>query len=84
MSDNDNVIRFPKGGPDITHEIIPPEVILTAALDKVEMFETLFLVGWKKDGGLFMASTDAYIPDIISTLEIAKMEHIHMMVGDRD
>jgi hypothetical protein len=44
----------------------------------------LFLVGWKKDGGLFMASTDAYIPDIISTLEIAKMEHIHMMVGDRD
>lgn len=84
MSDQENVIRFPKGGLEITHDIIPPAVILTAALDKVETFETLFLVGWKKDGGLFMASTDAYIPDIISTLEIAKMEHIQMMVGDRD
>jgi hypothetical protein len=84
MSDNDNVIRFPKGGPDITHENIPPEVILTAALDNVAMLETLFLVGWKKDGNLFMASTDAYIPDIISTLEIAKMEHIRMMVGEDD
>jgi hypothetical protein len=84
MSDNDNVIRFPKGGPDITFEKIPPEVILTAALDDAQAFDTLFLVGWRKNGGLFMASTEAYIPDIISTLEIAKMEHIRMMVGEDD
>jgi hypothetical protein len=84
MSDNDNVIRFPKGGPDITFEKIPPEVILTAALDDAQAFDTLFLVGWRKNGGLFMASTDAYIPDIISTLEIAKMEHVRMMVGEDD
>jgi hypothetical protein len=84
MSDEDNVIRFPKGGPDITFERIPPEVILTAALDEAQTFDTLFLVGWRKNGGLFMASTEAYIPDIISTLEIAKMEHIRMMVGEDD
>jgi hypothetical protein len=84
MSDEDNVIRFPKGGPDITFERIPPEVILTAALEEAQMFDTLFLVGWKKNGGLFMASTEAYIPDIISTLEIAKMEHIRMMVNEDD
>ena len=84
MSDNDNVIRFPKGGPDITFEKIPPEVILTAALDDAQAFDTLFLVGWRKNGGLFMASTEAYIPDIISTLEIAKMEHVRMMVGEDD
>ncbi len=84
MNDNDNVIRFPKGGPDITFEKIPPEVILTAALDDAQAFDTLFLVGWRKNGGLFMASTEAYIPDIISTLEIAKMEHIRMMVGEDD
>ena len=57
---------------------------LTAALEEAQTFDTLFLVGWRKNGGLFMASTEAYIPDIISTLEIAKMEHIRMMVGDDD
>lgn len=84
MSDQDNVIRFPKGGPDVTYETIPPAVILTAALEQAESFDTLMLVGWRKNGGLFMASTEAYIPDIVSTLEIAKMEHIRMMVGDDD
>jgi hypothetical protein len=83
MSD-DNVIRFPNADPDITYGTIPPERVLSAALEDAETFESVMLLGWKKDGGLFIGSTDGYVPDNLALLEIVKQEYLRMMVGDYD
>ena len=44
----------------------------------------MMLLGWKKDGGLFIGSTDGYVPDNLALLEIVKQEYLRMMVGDYD
>jgi len=78
----DNVIRFPAGGPDLTFGKIEPKKVLGAAFEDAEEFDSAMIIGWKKDGSLFVASTEGYLPDNITLLEVVKAEYIQMAMGE--
>jgi hypothetical protein len=73
---SDNIIEFPNA--DITHGNIDPQMVLTSSLEKE--LDTVLVLGWTKSGNLHMASSDSSLAENITLLELAKHEHIAMLL----
>ena len=72
----DNVIEFPNA--DITYGHIDPQKVLTSSLEKG--LDSVLVLGWTKSGDLHMASSDSSLAENITLLELAKYEHIAMLL----
>lgn len=71
----DNVVPF--GG--VTRLDISPEVVLKAAMDKLE---GVVLAGWTKEGDIYHASSIASGPEALWLLELCK-KHL-LEIGDQE
>jgi len=73
---SDNVIQFPNA--DIAYGHIEPNMVLESAMGKD--LDSVLIIGWTKDGGLFMASSEGSLAENVTLLELAKFEHITMLL----
>jgi len=73
---SDNVINFPNA--DIAYGHIEPTTVLQSAIERE--LDTVLVLGWAKDGGLYMASSEGSLAENITMLELAKFEHIGMLL----
>lgn len=73
----DNVIDFPNAD-IVTYGRIDPEKVLSSSIEKD--LDTVLVLGWTKSGNLHMASSDSSLAENITLLELAKHEHITMLL----
>lgn len=82
MSD-DNVIEFPNGSVKIemTEDEVAPSAVLNSAAEIADEFEQVLVLGWRKNGLLYVASSEGYMPDNLALLECVKSEYLLLMMG---
>jgi len=75
-----NIIKFP-GTDTITQEDLEPNEMLSAIIEEVEMTEAM-VIGWTKDGNLFLGTSHGKAPDMVFLLELAKSVLLSRCVSD--
>ncbi len=64
-------------------DALDPNEMLQSICEDVEMIEAL-VVGWTKEGKLFMGTSHGKAPDMVFLLELAKSVLLNRCVGDED
>lgn len=75
-----NIIKFP-GTDTITDQDLDPNEMLSAIIEEVEMTEAM-VIGWTKDGNLFLGTSHGKAPDMVFLLELAKTVLMNRCVND--
>jgi len=65
-----NIIQFP-GRDKIEQEDLDPNDMLSAIIEEVEMTEAM-VIGWTKDGNLFLGTSHGKAPDMVFLMDLAK------------
>ena len=65
-----NIIQFP-GRDKIEQEDLDPNDMLSAIIEEVEMTEAM-VIGWTKDGNLFLGTSHGKAPDMVFLMYLAK------------
>ena len=80
---SDNIIEFPNRRMITDDEALDPNEMLQNICEDVEMVEAL-VIGWTKEGRLFMGTSHGKAPDMVFLLELAKSVLLNRCVGDED
>ena len=80
---SDNIIEFPNSRMITDEDALDPNEMLQNICEDVEMIEAL-VVGWTKEGKLFMGTSHGKAPDMVFLLELAKSVLLNKCVGDDD
>ncbi len=80
---SDNIIEFPNSRMITDEEALDPNEMLQNICEDVEMVEVL-VIGWTKEGRLFMGTSHGKAPDMVFLLELAKSVLLNRCVGDED
>ena len=75
-----NIIKFP-GTDTLTDQDLDPNEMLSAIIEEVEMTEAM-VIGWTKDGNLFLGTSHGKAPDMVFLLELAKTVLMNRCVSD--
>ena len=65
-----NIIQFP-GRDKIEQEDLDPNDMLSAIIQEVEMTEAM-VIGWTKEGNLFLGTSHGKAPDMVFLMDLAK------------
>jgi hypothetical protein len=65
-----NIIQFP-GRDKIEQEDLDPNDMLSAIIEEVEMTEAM-VIGWTKEGNLFLGTSHGKAPDMVFLMDLAK------------
>lgn len=75
---NDNVVEFPGK----TYGKINPAKIAKALYEEVDIFDTLLVCGFTKDGQFYLASSEGEIKENLWLIENVKMQLWETMAGE--
>tara|TARA_E500000318_G_C3537608_1_gene203312 strand:+ start:590 stop:835 length:246 start_codon:yes stop_codon:yes gene_type:complete len=77
MSD-DKIISFPgtKKLDDVELDRIDPKEMLTAIIEEVDL-EDVYLIGWTKEGNMYIATSDTDVKKFIFNIELAKTAYLN-------
>ena len=75
-----NIIKFP-GTDTIEQEDLDPNDMLSAIIEEVEMTEAM-VIGWTKDGNLFLGTSHGKAPDMLFLMELAKTVLLNRCVSE--
>ena len=80
---SDNIIHFPKSSIPVDDDPLEPNDMLNNICEEVDMMEAL-VVGWTKQGRLFVGTSHAKAPDMVFLLELAKSGLLSRCLGVED
>lgn len=75
-----NIIQFP-GKEKLNDLDLEPNDMLEAIMEEVEMTEAM-VIGWTKDGNLFLGTSHGKAPDMLFLMELAKTVLIDRCISD--
>tara|TARA_B100001059_G_C17732705_1_gene527125 strand:- start:238 stop:549 length:312 start_codon:yes stop_codon:yes gene_type:complete len=77
---SNNIIQFP-GKEKLNDLDLEPNDMLEAIMEEVEMTEAM-VIGWTKDGNLFLGTSHGKAPDMLFLMELAKTVLVDRCISD--
>ena len=80
---SDNIIQFPNSSMPTDDDPLEPNEMLNNICEEIDMMEAL-VVGWTKQGRLFVGTSHGKAPDMVFLLELAKSVLLTRCLGEED